>query len=193
DGAAPAAGGERRLVAYLVAAAGAVLPEAAVLRGWLGAKLPDHMIPTAFVHLERLPVTPNGKLDRRALPAPGATPRELVPPRDGIEEALAEIWSGLLKSERIGVFDNFFELGGHSLMATRVIAAARERFGVEIALRTLFERPTIAELALAVAEGRVERADSQAVAQMLDDLENLSDEEVERLLAAAEEEEEGAG
>jgi amino acid adenylation domain-containing protein len=140
--------GEKRLVAYVV---GEV--EAGVLRENLRRELPEHMVPAAFVALERLPLTPNGKLDRKALPAPDFAPAQerCVAPRTPAEEVLVEIWAEVLGVERVGVTASFFELGGHSLLATRVVSRVRRVFGVELPLRALFEGPTVAELA-----GRVE-------------------------------------
>ncbi|MFY9820942.1 MAG: condensation domain-containing protein, partial [Thermoanaerobaculia bacterium] len=179
----------RRLVAYIVSTVPAAEPpaDAHALHEALRAALPAYMIPAAFVFLDRLPRTPNHKLDRRALPAPEdgrAGAREIVPPRDGVEQAIAALWQRLLGRESIGIHDNFFELGGHSLLGTRVIAALRDEFGVEIPLRVLFEKPTVAGLALAVTQARVEQAAGSEVGALLDDLEGLSDEEVEALLAA---------
>ncbi|HEV2733209.1 MAG TPA: condensation domain-containing protein, partial [Longimicrobiaceae bacterium] len=141
-------GGDRQLVAYL---AGDVDVEA--LRERLRAGLPAHMVPAAIVVLERLPLTPSGKLDRRALPAPDFASAEgrCVAPRTPAEEVLAEIWAETLRLERVGVTASFFELGGHSLLATQVVSRVRQVFGVEVPLRALFEGPTVAELA-----GRVE-------------------------------------
>ncbi|MFL5381523.1 MAG: amino acid adenylation domain-containing protein, partial [Longimicrobiaceae bacterium] len=143
--------GTRRLVAYVV---GDV--EAGVLREHLRRELPDYMVPAAFVPLERLPLTPSGKLDRRALPAPELASAEerYVAPRTPVEEVLAEIWAEMLRLERVGVEESFFELGGHSLLATRVVSRVRELFGVELPLRALFEGPTVAELAVRVEELR---------------------------------------
>ncbi|HEX6747845.1 MAG TPA: non-ribosomal peptide synthase/polyketide synthase [Longimicrobium sp.] len=145
------AAGNRRLAAYVV---GGV--EAAVLREHLRRKLPDFMVPAAFVPLERLPLTPSGKLDRRALPAPELASAEerYVAPRTPTEEVLAEIWAEMLRLERVGVTESFFELGGHSLLATRVVSRVRQVFGVELPLRALFEGPTVAELAGRVEEMR---------------------------------------
>ncbi len=140
---------DRRLAAWFVGEA-----EPDELRARLRGTLPDYMVPATFTRLEALPLTPNGKLDLEALPDPGRPGAAFVAPRDPLEEELAAIWSRLLKAGRVGVHDNFFELGGHSLLATRVLAALREAFGVEIPLRSLFERPTVAELAPAVAAAR---------------------------------------
>jgi amino acid adenylation domain-containing protein len=142
--------GEKRLVAYLAPAAGAA--PARELRAFLAERLPDYMIPSAFVWLETLPMTHTGKLDRRALPEPPAeASAESAAPRTPVEELLAGIWLELLgEAKPIGVHDNFFDLGGHSLLATRVLSRIRGALGVEVPLRALFEGPTIAGLAEAV-------------------------------------------
>ena len=138
--------GGKRLVGYVVAA-GAAVPDAAVLRAHLGRSLPEHMVPSAFVVLERLPLTPNGKLDRRALPAPeqpvGAVRRV---PRTPQEEILCALFAEVLGLERVGIDDNFFALGGHSLLATRLISRIRSTLDVELAIRSLFEAPTVEAL-----------------------------------------------
>jgi acyl carrier protein len=130
------------------------------LRGFLKAKLPEYMVPSALVELEAMPLTPNGKLDRRALPTPEADRSALeeafVAPRTPVEEALVGIWEEVLGLERIGVHDDFFELGGHSLLAVQVLTRLNRHFGVELPLRTLFEEPTISGLALAVTQRRAE-------------------------------------
>ena len=124
------------------------------LRRMLVEKLPEHMMPSAFVLLDALPLTANGKLNRRALPAPGVSRPDMeadyVAPRTPTEELLAEIWSEVLKLKQIGVNDDFFQLGGHSLLATQVISRVRERFRIELPLRYLFEFSTVAGLASAV-------------------------------------------
>ncbi|HEX8695142.1 MAG TPA: non-ribosomal peptide synthase/polyketide synthase, partial [Longimicrobium sp.] len=142
--------GEQRLVAYIVGKA-----HADTLREHLRLSLPEYMVPSAFVALERIPLTPNGKLDVKALPAPELGPAEkYVAPRTPVEEVLAEIWAEVLRLERVGVRDSFFELGGHSLLAIRVVSRIREVFSVELPLRALFEGPTVAELAVPVEELR---------------------------------------
>lgn len=145
--------GEKRLVAYLVLHPGA-RPSASSLRDVVAARLPDYMVPTAFVRLDALPLTANGKVDRGALPAPDATnvirDDAIEVPRTPVEERLAEIVSMLLGIEQLSTTDNFFMLGGHSLLGTQLIAKVRERFGVEITLRSLFEAPTITTLASAI-------------------------------------------
>ncbi|HSE36537.1 MAG TPA: amino acid adenylation domain-containing protein, partial [Blastocatellia bacterium] len=145
--------GEKRLVAYVVAGQ----EQARTLhsmRDFLKERLPEYMVPPAFVFLDSLPLTPNGKVDRQALPAPTAARPELgetfAPPGTPAEEVLAGLWEELLGVEQVGVNDNFFELGGHSLLATQVTSRMRELFHVEIALRQLFETPTVAGLAQSV-------------------------------------------
>jgi amino acid adenylation domain-containing protein len=139
--------GERRLAAYVV---GEVDVDA--LREHLRRALPEYMVPSAFVALERIPLSPNGKVDRKALPAPvhAADAERWAAPRTPTEEVLAEIWAELLKVERVGARDSFFALGGQSLLATRVASRVRDVFGVELPVRVLFEGPTVAELAAAV-------------------------------------------
>jgi amino acid adenylation domain-containing protein len=137
-------GADKRLVAYVVGEA-----DAETLRAYLRRSLPEHMVPAAFVALERLPLSRNGKVDRKALPAPdfGGADESHVAPRTPVEEVLAGIWAEVLRLERVGVRENFFELGGHSLLATLVMARLREVFGTGMPLRALFEAPTVAELA----------------------------------------------
>ncbi|HEY0078606.1 MAG TPA: amino acid adenylation domain-containing protein, partial [Pyrinomonadaceae bacterium] len=144
--------GRKRLVAYLVAARKSSPPTSSDLRSYLRERLPDYMIPSAFVLLDRLPLTPNGKVDRTALPAPRAksASESYVAPRTAVEELTAGIWSEVLKVERVGVRDNFFELGGHSLLATQVVSRLRRAFKVELPLRRLFEHPSLEELAGAI-------------------------------------------
>ncbi|HQY71732.1 MAG TPA: amino acid adenylation domain-containing protein, partial [Pseudomonadales bacterium] len=141
--------GDKRLVAYLVAREAA--PSAAELKEHLMRTLPQHMVPSAFVFLQEMSLTPNGKVDRKALPAPerllGAE-AIYVAPRTSTEEIVAGIWAEVLKLERVGVEDNFFELGGHSLLAVRVIERMR-RAGLHAQVRTLFMAATVAELAAA--------------------------------------------
>src|SRR6267142_1119261 len=140
-------GGEKRLVGYVVAQSGHSA-DPALLRTHLAQSLPEYMVPGAIVVLEALPLTPNGKLDRKALPAlefsTGTTYRA---PRTAQEEILCALFAETLAVPQVGIEDNFFELGGHSLLATRLISRIRTALGVELAIRTLFEAPTVAELA----------------------------------------------
>ncbi|MDM8558776.1 amino acid adenylation domain-containing protein [Candidatus Parabeggiatoa sp. HSG14] len=143
-------GSDKRLVAYLVAHQEKNL-ENTELRDFLKERLPDYMIPSAFISLEALPLTPNGKIDRNALSKKNLDNSQLsektfVAPRSQEEDLLAGIWHEVLGTERIGVHDNFFELGGHSLLATQIISRIRDTFSCELPLRFLFESPTIAEL-----------------------------------------------
>ncbi|WP_460357690.1 MULTISPECIES: non-ribosomal peptide synthase/polyketide synthase [unclassified Pseudomonas] len=142
------ASGDKRLVAYYT---GARL-EIDVLRSHLLENLPDYMVPALFVHLDALPLSPNGKLDRKALPAPdlaAQTAREYEAPVGEVETALAQLWAELLKVERVGRHDHFFELGGHSLLAVNLVARMR-RAGLSADIRVLFNQPTLAALAAAV-------------------------------------------
>jgi amino acid adenylation domain-containing protein len=141
---------EESLVAYVVQKQQPA-PSVTELCNYLKEKLPEYMIPSMFVMLESLPLTANGKVDRNALPPPdGERPlldQSLVEPRTEIEELVAQVWREVLKLDKLGVHDNFFDLGGHSLLATRVIARLRNNYSVDIALRKLFELPTVAGLA----------------------------------------------
>ncbi|MEL6259638.1 MAG: phosphopantetheine-binding protein, partial [Cyanobacteria bacterium J06626_6] len=128
----------------------------AELRQYVQRLLPDYMVPSAFVPMADWPLTPSGKVDRRALPDPDPSHRavrnDYVAPRTPIEQQLAEIWQDLLKLERVGVHDSFFELGGHSLLATQVVSRIRAGLSVELPLRQFFDTPTIALLATKITE-----------------------------------------
>ena len=154
-------GGERRLVAYVVPAPGAGLGREA-LTAALRRSLPDYMMPATFVTLAALPLTISGKVDRAALPAPDATNTlrdgDVVAPRTDVETELAAILSSLLGVDEVSVQDNFFMLGGHSLLGTQLIARVRDAFGVELSLRTLFDAPTIADLAAEIERARMAEA-----------------------------------
>ena len=149
--------GDKRLVAYVVAADGLLSMD--MVRAQVAKSLPAHMVPAQYVFLAQLPLTPNGKINRKALPVPDQTrgERGYVAARTPVEAKLAEVWAEVLKLDRVGMEDNFFELGGHSLLATRLLSQVRATFGVEVPLRTVFEAPTISELARlieAIREGR---------------------------------------
>ncbi|WP_255208205.1 non-ribosomal peptide synthase/polyketide synthase [Myxococcus sp. AM009] len=140
--------GDARLVAYVTGDSAPL--EAEILRAHLLKQLPQHMVPTTFVHLGVLPLTPSGKVDRKALPAPEAPTVQrglYVAPRTPTEDALAELFAQVLSVSRVGIHDGFFELGGHSLLATQVVVRVRTRFGIELPLRAFFESPTVAGLA----------------------------------------------
>ena len=140
--------GDKKLVAYLVVGEEV---SAGMLRDYLKKWLPDYMLPSAFVMLEAMPLTPNGKIDRRALPTPAGfghlDEANYVAPRNPVEERLTGIWSEMLGVPRVGVEDNFFSLGGHSLLATQIVYRMSEIFHIDLPLRSLFESPTIANTA----------------------------------------------
>ncbi|ANZ40481.1 hypothetical protein BBK82_35180 [Lentzea guizhouensis] len=146
--------GHQRLVAYVTGAG-------KDLRAWLGDRLPDYLVPSAFVELDAIPLNANGKVDRRALPAPDFTEAraEHVAPRTDVERDVADIWSEVLGVPGIGVRDNFFELGGDSLLSIRVISRLRAAFDVEMSPRALFTHPTVAGIAALVAESAQARLD----------------------------------
>jgi len=179
--------GDKRLVAYVVTDQHNV-PTKADLRHFLQARLPDYMIPSTFIRLESLPLTPTGKVDHRALPARDEDRPEMNEafelPRTPGEVALAQIWAEVLRVGQVGVNDNFFELGGHSLLATQVITRVRQAFHVELRLRQFFEQPTLSGLALAIAQGQAERQEPEEISDMLAELEGISDEEALRLISA---------
>jgi hypothetical protein len=145
--------GDKRLIGYYVVSSGQAA-NAAELKRHLRAQLPDYMVPASFQELSQLPLTPSGKVDRRALPAPDEHRPELdtpyVAPRDALEEQLTAIWAGLLRVERVGVHDNFFGLGGHSLLAMQAATRINQNCHVLLPLRTMFEFPTVAGVAVAV-------------------------------------------
>jgi amino acid adenylation domain-containing protein/non-ribosomal peptide synthase protein (TIGR01720 family) len=150
---------QRRLVAYVVGAA-----EWTALRAALRARLPEHMVPVAWVRLGEVPLTPNGKVDRRALPVPEGTglEREYEAPRTDVESELAGIWADVLRVERVGVKDNFFELGGDSIKSIQVVSRARKA-GLELRVRQLFQAQTVEELAREVGRGEVVEAEQGLV------------------------------
>jgi acyl carrier protein len=160
---------EQRLVAYVVAKAERASAPGArttgsdgfdenVLREFLRRQLPDYMMPSAFMLLDALPLTANGKIDRRALPPPddagAARPAAFLGPSTPTEEAVARIWSEVLGRSKVSVHDNFFELGGHSLLIMQVLTRVREQFQIDLRMRYLFDFPTIAGLAAVIEEIR---------------------------------------
>jgi acyl carrier protein len=147
------------------------------------------MVPAVIVELEELPLLSNGKLNRRALPAPDeaalGVQRSYAPPRTPVERQLVEMWQQLLGVERVGIDDHFFELGGHSLMLTQFVSRIRKEFQVNIPLRVLFDAPTITAMAGAILAAQVEQVDKQKVDDMLQRLKQLSPEQMKALLASA--------
>jgi len=161
-------------------------PDIPELLAAVRAKLPEYMVPSAVVLLETFPLTPNGKLDRRALPVPTSvrTTETYIAPRTAVEEVVAGIWSELLHVERVGVTDNFFDLGGHSLLATQLISRLRETFQLELPLRSLFEATTVSELACRIeAAGREAQTDAGRIAELILQLNQLSDDQASAMLA----------
>jgi acyl carrier protein len=177
--------GDQRLVAYLVPS-GKKPPTVTELRRFLSQTLPNYMIPSIFVTLDALPLAPNRKVNRRSLPAPGRSRPELENPyfaaRTPVEEQLSEIWAQVLNLDQVGITDNFFELGGDSLLATRVISHVIKTFRVKVPLRSLFMAPTVADMAVVIVQGQLEKAESNDVERMLAEVEALSDKEARRAL-----------
>ena len=178
--------GETRLIAYFVPR-NKPGPSITDLRDYLGAKLPPYMVPALFVALNEFPLTPTGKVNRHALPDPGksrpnlATP--LVEPTTEVEEKLANIWNDVLSLDQIGIHDNFFDLGGHSLAASRVIARLIQTFRLELPIKALFDAPTVAEMAAIITQNQTKQASDAELAQMLREVEAMTEEEAQRQLA----------
>lgn len=177
--------GNQRLVAYVV-----LREPDNNLRAFVKARVPDHMVPASFVVMDRLPVTPNGKVDYAALPVPDETSfeamKEFVAPRTATEETLAEIWREILGIPRVGIYDNFFELGGHSLLATQVVSRIRKTLKVDLPLRVIFDSATIADLAAHVEPmSRIESDDAEKLAQLVNQIDQLSIDEIKVLLEGA--------
>ncbi|MBI3885787.1 MAG: amino acid adenylation domain-containing protein [Opitutae bacterium] len=161
----PAGTGDKKLIAYAVCRTPA--PDPAALRMHLQEFLPDHMVPAAVVRLERLPLTANGKIDRAALPVPGDTGAgagpEFCAPRNPTETRLAALWARVLGVHRVSVHDNFFELGGHSLAGGRLFAHIEAEFGRKLPLASLFQAPTVAQLARLIAQSESAAADCSSL------------------------------
>jgi amino acid adenylation domain-containing protein len=173
---------DKQLVGYVVANENAAVT-ATGLRSYLKEHLPDFMVPAAFVFLEKLPLTANGKVDRRALPAPERADGgvEYTAPRTIVEEVLVGLWQDVLGAKQVGVYDNFFELGGHSLLAMQLMSRLRQSFGVELPLRALFESPSVAQIATVLASveetpGRIEK-----IAVAIKKVQNMSTEEKDEI------------
>jgi acyl carrier protein len=165
-----------QLVAFVIPQGGAAIASAD-LRRFLQERLPDYMVPGSISFLDALPITPAGKVNRRALEEsrPGTTRQEpYVAPRTPLEKTLAGIWMSLLSLNVIGIHSNFFDLGGHSLLATQVVARIQRLLGVDLPLRRLFETPTVAELALAIVEKQAEQVGETALNKMLAELEEAN-------------------
>ena len=176
---------DKRLIAYFVPSQRPALT-ASQMRKALASTIPDYMMPSAFVCLEVLPQTPNGKTDRLRLPAPShrrpALDVAYAAPRGLMEEELSRIWSEVLAIDAVGVDDNFFELGGDSLLATKMAVRALKELKVEVPLKMLFRSPTIAKLAAEISEARAGKAADDELTILLDRIESLSEDEVRQLL-----------
>src|SRR5499427_2357878 len=176
---------DKRLVAYLVARTHPA-PTSSELRESLKAVISEFMIPSAFVFLDKLPVTGTGKVDRRALTAPSKDRPQLsvsyVAPRNVCEEKLAAIWAEVLGLVEVGVLDNFFHLGGHSLAASRVVARVVQLFALDLPVKALFESPTVADMARVILENQSQRANQTDLERLLSDIETISEEEAQRRL-----------
>ena len=154
------------------------------LASFLRQSLPEYMVPMAYVALPEFPLTPNGKIDKRSLPIPvdqNVQKQAYVAPRNDTEETLIQIWQEVLQLEKVGVTDNFFDLGGHSLLATQVVSRVREHFNVELALSALFEEPTIENIALHLLQAELESTDDMEMADLLAEIEGLSEEDLKNL------------
>lgn len=176
----------KRLIAYVVAHRQEAILDSNLYH-YLKEKLPAYMLPVTFIPLDKIPLTPNGKTDRHALPTPdytySPTGTGYVPPRNPIEEILAGIWIKVLGISQVGIYDNFFELGGHSLLATQIITRIRNLFQVELPLQTLFDSPTIAELASALTRFSQEQPNRlEKIAQLLLQVTQLSEETIQAML-----------
>lgn len=177
-------GGEKRLAAYFVSAQALASDD---LRRSLTEQLPEYMVPSAFVRVDEIPLTANGKVDIKALPSPdqpAPAEHKFVAPRNPDEEKLVGIWQEVLKMDRVGVTDNFFELGGHSLLATQIISRIRSTFKVQMPLHSFLESPTVAGLAEKLGQCPAAESEEEEMARLLQELEGVSDEEAERLLSA---------
>lgn len=171
-----------QLVAYLVAKSHPA-PTVTNLRKFLEKRLPEYMIPSAFVILDTLPLTATGKVDRRALPEPANSRPELdtpyVSPRTPVEEELAQIWAEVLSLDRVGIDDNFLDLGGHSLAAARIVSQVIKSFQVDLPLQSLFEAPTVAGAAVIIAGHRTKKLDKENLSRILAELESITEAEAQ--------------
>jgi aspartate racemase len=173
---------DKRLIAYVVCDE----TETAQLRGFLKERLPNYMIPAAFVTLAQMPLTANGKVDRKALPklelSREQSEQPLVLPRTPTEQQLAEMWSELLGLNQVSIHDNFFDLGGHSLLLTQLASRMRNTLNVDVPLRSLFEAPTILEMGQMLSNLQVAQHDPAELAQLLGEIKNLTPQEIQAQL-----------
>jgi len=175
-----------RLIAYFVFQPGT---ESAIskIRNTLKKRLPDYMVPSAYVTLDALPLNPHGKTDRRALPDPEPgreeTDGRFDSPTTPLETQLADVFAQVLGVDRVGVNDNFFELGGHSLLLTNLLFHLNEKFHLELPLRAVFDAPTVSELAPVLVQTRARLLNEDRLNTILAEIEQLSDDEVEWMAA----------
>lgn len=178
-------GGQRRLIAYVVAA-GPAAPSDEVLRGYLATKLPDYMVPSIFIQLAALPLSSNGKVDRKALPPPERANDEEDPsfaaPRDPVEREIADLFAKVLDLEKVSIHDNFFQLGGNSLAGTQMITRLRAAFGIDVPLRSLFEASTVSKLSAELARLQLAQQDLAHAAGLLAEIEALDEQAVAEML-----------
>ncbi|BAZ43879.1 amino acid adenylation domain-containing protein [Chondrocystis sp. NIES-4102] len=177
---------EAKIVAYLVTESNKPVA-VRELRNFLRKKLPEYALPSAFVFLKKLPLSPNGKIDRKSLPIPSPScylNNNYTPANNAIEEILVDIWAKILQLPRVGIEDNFFDLGGHSLLATQVISRIREAFAIELAIRCLFESPTVAQLAKRIIEQEKSPGITLKRAIILQKIALMSSQEAKQLLQA---------
>jgi amino acid adenylation domain-containing protein len=178
--------GHKRLIAYIVLRS-TPAPTTSALRAALTVKLPDYMVPSVSVFLDKIPVIGIGKIDRNALPAPTnsrpALDEPYVSPRTPLEEELSRIWAEVLSLDQVGIHDNFFDLGGHSLAATRVVSQVIKKCQLELPLQSLFQSPTVAETAAIITQHQAKRASDAELAQMLREVEAMTEEEAQKQLA----------
>lgn len=179
--------GQKRVVAYFIPATGHAV-SSADLRDWLKKSLPEYMIPAVFAELEAMPLAPNGKLNRRALPAPEQIQSGSEPvyeaPRTPLEKLLADIWMEVLDVEKVGINDDFFDVGGQSILATQFITRVQHAMPVELSLRAIFETPTIATLAAFITRNQPPQDEDQkgVLAELFAEIQGLSEEDVKELL-----------
>jgi acyl carrier protein len=178
--------GHKRLVAYVVPVENGAVVGVSELRAWLRERLPDYMVPAAWMLLPELPLNVNGKVDRRALPAPDAARPEqeqaYAAPRNPVEQVVSGMCAEVLGIEQVGILDNFFELGGHSLLATQLISRLRDTFQIDIPLRSVFECADVARLCEALVNLPDAREKVEATAELLCSMAAISDSEAASLL-----------
>ncbi len=183
----PDASGHKRLIAYVVTQPGQTA-DPLTLRNFLKDRLPEYMVPAQVMLLDEMPLTPSGKINRRGLPEPDESARavaqEFVAPGTAVEAVVAKVWREILSVERVGVNDNFFDLGGHSLLATQVVSRLKSSFKTNLPLRSLFESPTVAELAAEIVALEKQPGQAEKMASVLQKLRGMSSEQMKQLLEA---------